>query len=295
MSFQDSYDSLTYSIDGEFNLSLFLSSYNDLMIYVEDKDRPNIYESLFKRLLGNEIKIENIHLSGGKERVKELYKKYKENPITPCFFIVDLDFDDLHEKEKVSDENFLYLDRYSIENYLVDEHVGGVFLNGRLQIGEEKCREIIKFKEWLNEISQGYKYLICIFLCIQSLELPIENTSEDAGRFIKDKSWELDSEKIQKYYEKALSLALQKGKYEEFLDLMEFYDKKIQSLYHNEIWRVIPGKQLIKIFWRYLVGFCSYKTVYEDDFYHLAARECSLENLFFVKKAIMDYLKKFVA
>ncbi|MED4212668.1 DUF4435 domain-containing protein [Priestia megaterium] len=288
----DNYDEFTRSTDGTFNKSIFLSVYSDLIIFVEDTDRGNIYETIFQKLLDESINFDNIYLSGGKKGVKEYYELYLKNPTVPSIFLVDLDYDDIHQHKKINDVNFIYLDRYSIENYFIDENVAGNFLNPRLQIGFDRCLQKINLHNWLDSMSIAYKEIIVLFLTIQSLELGIVNTKLNAQKFLKNNSWEIDSAKVASYHEEASKKAQGKGLFKDFCTKLDYYDKKLMELYKDKFWTMIPGKQLLTLFWRYLVDFCpqNKKTVFLDDFYHLCADHCDMENFSFLKDGIEKYL-----
>lgn len=288
----DNYDEFIRSTDGTFNKSIFLSVYSDLIIFVEDTDRGNIYETIFKRLLDESITFDNIRLSGGKKGVKEYYEIYLKNPTVPSIFLVDLDYDDIHLHEKIEDINFIYLDRYSIENYFVDENVAGNFLNPRIQIGFDKCLQKINLHDWMDSMSIAYKEIIALFLTIQTLELGMANTKLNAQMFLKDASWEIDSAKVDNYYQEASKKAQGRGIFKDFCTKLDDYDKKLMELYKDKFWTMIPGKQLLTLFWKYLVDFCpeNKRTVFLDDFYHLCATHCNIGNFGFLKNQIERYL-----
>lgn len=277
------------SPDGQYNKSIFFASYCDLTIFVEDTNRGNIYEVLFSRLLEDKISFEKINLSGGKDKVKEFYFEHKKDPSVPRFFLVDLDFDDLHGHEKINDINFTYLEKYSIENYFIDNEVAGHFLNSRLQVGFDKCIDILNIDKWIKNLQDEYKETLILFLVIQSLKINQSNTSLPGEYFLEKSSSKIDKEKISRYYDEVLSDAISVGKEKEFYTQFEYYYKRLE-MYSPNYWNIIPGKQLLSFFSKYIVNYCTRKSVEMDDFYHLCSFHLDIENLKFVRDNINNYL-----
>ena len=86
--------SLEYSFDASLNRTLFYSEFNDINIYVEDINKEYEYETVFKRLLGDEYRISSIFCMGGKIGVIKAFEENKKQNINDLnFYIVDGDFD----------------------------------------------------------------------------------------------------------------------------------------------------------------------------------------------------------
>ncbi|WGG44184.1 DUF4435 domain-containing protein [Rossellomorea sp. DA94] len=291
----NNYESLQRSTESIFNKSILLSVYEDLIIFVEDTDLGNVFELLFNRILDSNIKFENIKLAGGKRQVKDMYELYIEDPVVPSFFLVDLDYDDLLEKEKTEAENFLYLERYSIENYLLSEGIGIELLNARLKIGKQNCASRIEYLSWLSNIQQQLKFLNSIFISIQKLGLDITNTSRNAEVFLMDNSAVVDHDKINSYYEKVQKIAHEEGKYQDLNDLIDKYLNEQDRLY-RDTWHIIPGKILFKAYYKYIQELLPKKKkqlYYDDDFYYTAANHCEIGPLEFIRQKINKYLENF--
>lgn len=280
------------SPDGQYNKSIFLASYSDLTIFVEDTDRGNIYEVLLSRLLEEKISFEKIHLSGGKRKVMEFYHEHKKNPSVPRFFLVDLDFDDIHEHDKINDINFTYLNMYSIENYFIDKQVAGNFLNSRLQIGFDECLKKLNIDNWLTNLQDEYKNILQLYLVIQALGISMDNTKLTGEYFMENSSWKLDEIKISNYFEAVKKAAIESGKEKEFYFNYDYFGEKLE-LYSPNYWHMIPGKQLLACFRRYIVNFCEYKSVHLDDFYHLCSSHLDINKLQFLKNDIINYLSSY--
>ena len=97
---------------------IFYFQFNDVSFYIEDEDQENFFFCVLKNLF-SDIKIEKIFPLNGKDNVirestNNLGNKKK-------VYIVDKDFDDILCRIKTND-NLFYLERYSIENHLIESH-----------------------------------------------------------------------------------------------------------------------------------------------------------------------------
>lgn len=96
---------------------LLYRQFNDIDVYVEDTGKERLYYQLFKLLLPG-IKLAKIFPLNGKENV--VADAQANNTNKRKVYLVDLDFDEILGRKQTI-RNLIYLQRYSIENYFVDE------------------------------------------------------------------------------------------------------------------------------------------------------------------------------
>jgi len=113
-------DMPAYSVEGLNNRDLFLEGQNAVLIYCEDEGFEEFYGRLLRRLVPD-VMYEDILCLGGKT---EVLKKASEGPVAgkKRVFLLDKDFDDITGVIK-SSAGIVYLGRYSIENYLLDDEL----------------------------------------------------------------------------------------------------------------------------------------------------------------------------
>ncbi|MDO1512070.1 DUF4435 domain-containing protein [Maribacter confluentis] len=141
---------LEYADDPKRLVSTFLAYRNDVDIYTEDENKDKeFYKALFSRLITSKIKINDVTPLGS-----------KENVITQCkisspgkrkkVFIVDGDIA-LINGEGLELENLFVLERYCIENFLIDKSstCNFVYLNCGTKSKEEIENEI-DYEFWLK-------------------------------------------------------------------------------------------------------------------------------------------------
>jgi hypothetical protein len=263
----------------------------DFIIYIEDTKGLHIYESIFERLITDRTLYKNIQPVAGKTKLIETYNAYKDTEGNiPTIFIADMDFDIVLEKDMINDDNFIYLKRYSIENYLVDENVGVKFLNGRTSLGFKKCKEVLGFDAWLGQITDQYKRLLVIFATMHRLGIGERSCSLSPHRFISTNSWEINDLKVIEFLRNIVIQEYKRTKKYGLVGTYRWAEDKIQKCYKDEQWRLIPGKQLLKIFTLYLNDFYKGPHPVNEDFISFAAETCDTNELFFLKERILNYL-----
>lgn len=160
---------LRYTDESKRLVSTFLTYRNDVDIYTEDetKDRE-FYKALFSRLLSPEIKVNDVTPLGCRKKVIEQCKN-EPNGERKKVFIIDGDIG-IVNGENLEVENLFVLDRYCIENFLIDPDsvCSFIYLNCGTKSKEDIKNEII-FEEWLGQYSEGLMTLFIHFAIINSM------------------------------------------------------------------------------------------------------------------------------
>lgn len=283
-----------YTPIGAPNTSLLRKGFEDLLIYTEDVSLKAAWERILKRLLSKHIRFNNIVPSGGKDGVKSAFERAQAVKSTvPQVFIVDLDFDQLLAKPMINDQRFVYLGRYSIENFLVDEQTAIHFVNARLDCGEDEAKRQVDFSAFLVSMAREYRTLVVLFAIAQQHKLG--TSTKETERTYLDKNaqnGQLDATAVQKY-QAHLEKAFQKRGRSGFSNVYQNMDQRLEALYSAALWEIIPGKHLIESLKDYLLSKCPSKSWTWSDFMLTAASECSLAPLVNVRKAVADVMSTF--
>ena len=155
---------LEYSSEGLLNRVEFYKGYNDINLYVEDENSQYLYETIFKRLLGDRYAIKTIFPCGGKINVKKAFEEYGEqNEDIKNVYVVDGDFDEfLFPERMVLNSHFVYLKMYNIESCIINEEGLCSIVKGKLKCVDIEAREKLDYKGWRNRIINEAKEL---FFC----------------------------------------------------------------------------------------------------------------------------------
>lgn len=181
-------DELKFSNDAFATRAILYHGLNDINIFVEDEDREYEYETIFKRLLGNEYCIRTIFPLGGKPNVRQGYEEFGSMyDGVKNYYIVDGDFDRyIHQEEMIQDNCFIYLNAYNIENYYIDEQACLSLAKGYLKKTDKEVKRIIDFPSWKSRIVSESKKLFLCYCLVQTI-CPEEPTIKRSHYLFLDK------------------------------------------------------------------------------------------------------------
>lgn len=152
---------LEYNDEAKRLVSTFLTYRNDIDIYTEDEEKDReFYKALFSRLIKSEILINDVTPLGCKQKVIDTCRlEPKSN--RKKIFIIDGDVT-LINGNIIELENLYVLDRYCIENFLIDKDSTCNFIY--LNCGTKSKKQLendLEFENWLNSYSES---LISLFI-----------------------------------------------------------------------------------------------------------------------------------
>lgn len=158
---------------------ILYTQFNDIEFFVEDTEQEYFYFHTLKKVFPN-LAFEKIFPLNGKANVKNaaLLNTGSKKKI----YIVDLDFDEiLGSKEDLP--NLFYLERYSIENYLLERAaLQHVIKEHRPTIKDATIEARYDHSLWLTNCQELLGRLSCVFLIIQTHSLGIEYLKLEPGR-----------------------------------------------------------------------------------------------------------------
>ncbi|MGN0944800.1 hypothetical protein [Fusobacterium varium] len=261
---------IEYSIDGI--EALLKMDLRRRFLIIEDCKGKGYYSNLFSQILEkDENEILRIISLGGKEKVKEFYKEKKESYKNLCY-LVDMDYDDFLNIEKIEDDSFFYLKKYTLENYFVNESVGVTLLCNRLNLDYSDSKNKLQYENWKEFIEKEYKSLITSFLTVRELKMGVPCIKDGAMQYfsisrclkncpqrkncVDNENKQLKCNKnIKIYYKRIKAKAIEKNiNRRQFHET--FFKHKTSIENHPDIFSLIPGKHLINLYSFYLQNFC---------------------------------------
>lgn len=277
-------DDLEYSVDAQAARFILFQGLNEINLIVEDIDREYIYETIFKRLLGNQYNISTIFAAGGKPAVKERYNEFKdETDGIKNFYIVDGDFDRyIHQSDMIHDPCFIYLKTYNIENCFIDEKACIQFAKGYLKCLDDVVIEKVSFNNWRERIvSEASKLFLC-YCFIQKNHPKIENVSRSSFLFLDDKTGFERGNAYQKYWNEEI-IVLDPDAQDKIDDIDEIY----KSINGDDYFNLICGKFLLDSLSAYLRNL--FKTSYnKEEFKWHLINHFDISKLDYIKDAILQ-------
>jgi hypothetical protein len=181
------------------NIDIFYADMNSIDIYVEDTDQGanKFYKLLFSRVFNKTHIIKKVFTLGGKKNVLKKHEDLKSDKSQKRLFVIDGDIDLFHNKNLTLNNQLLTLDKYCIENYLVDEEAIIDFVDDESSILDKtEIKELLNLKEWIDHNEPLLFELFKAFAICNKFSLPTATVSEGLKNLKKDGRGNICKEKI---------------------------------------------------------------------------------------------------
>lgn len=267
---------------------ILYSQFNNINFYVEDTEQENFYFVILKKLFPSVV-FEKIFPLGGKNNVFDEAGLNIHN--NKKVFIVDLDFDQILNQKK-SQSNIFYLDRYSIENYLIEiDAIKEIIKEERPKLKDTDINTVFDLNSFMNESKNLFSDLIKYYLVIQKHSLGIENVDQDTARFCDFTKTPacLKASSLTAYHsrvESALNSTKPRLKLSRQLLNFNQHLNSIQNIINN-----IPGKYILNFLKYRIEHLFSYPQMSLESFTYRLAKNCSLTSLNFLKLQIEVFIQ----
>lgn len=276
-------DGLFYSEEALLNRVLFYSDSNDINIFVEDEYKEFIYENIFQRMFNYQIRINKILSMKGKPGVKKAFQEYGcLYDGKPAIYLVDGDFDLVMGKEMVDSPNYIYLEKYNIESYYIDEKAVLKYIAGKMKITQKKVLEKIEYSKWEDVTYEAMKELFINYMVAQDVFPKEKNVGLPAHSFF-HKNGYVNIGKIEEYIN---NLKCRISDYDAKYDL---YKRKFETILFGDTTRLVCGKYLLASLSNYLREKAKV-TFKEEDFIYFLASSFDIKMLDFVKERILNII-----
>lgn len=280
----DESDDLLYSAEAQATRFILYQGLNEINLIVEDANREHIYETIFKRMLGDQYNISTIFAVGGKPAVIERYKEFKSNTNgIKNYYIVDGDFDRyIYSDSMICDPCFIYLKTYNIENYFIDENACIQFAKGRLKCLDKEVKRRINFDYWKKRIVNEASKLFLCYCFLKKYHPTVKTLSRSSYLFIDNKTgFEREDGSYQKYWSSILEM--DENAQEKIDELKHIY----QNINGQDYFNLICGKFLLDSLCCYLRKILGSKYDFDDFEWHLV-NHFDISKLDYVKFAIIQ-------
>ncbi|KRW58507.1 DUF4435 domain-containing protein [Pseudomonas sp. TTU2014-080ASC] len=275
-------------VDGAAALDIFYTDFNEVFFYFEDEDQENLYDEIIRKILPD-IKMARVFPLQGKSSVlKHASAEENSERSSQSIYVLDKDFDDLLNK-KHTKSNIFYLDRYCIENYLIDEPaIAKVIIETYPKAKINDIESSINIDEIIN--NHNLIHLFKLFYCVQKLELGLKNCSKKCDHFTETKKrWILDKGKINEYEQEVLNKALELKRHPKLTDIQSDFRLKLPDQY--SIHELVSGKFLLGLVFSYIKSKYSLGAISLDSFTYRIAKNCDLRSLTQLSISIRTFLK----
>lgn len=276
-------EGLFYSEAALLNRALFYSDYNDVNIFVEDEGKEYIYEDIFQRMFDYQIKIRKILPMKGKPGVEKAFKEYGcEYDGKPAIYLVDGDFDLVMGKKMIVNPNYIYLEKYNIESYYIDEKAVLRFMAGKMKKTQKSVSQVIKYSSWESVVYKAMKELFINYMIAQATFPDEKNVGLPEHSFF-HKDGYANYDKINGYIDTL------KKRIPDYEEKYSIYNKRFEEILLGDITRLVCGKYLLASLSNYLRDVAKVKFK-EEDFVNFLISAFNIKKLDFVKKRIVKIM-----
>lgn len=269
----DDYLMPTRSQDAMAALDVFYDEFNDVHFFVEDEDQENLYEIILRRMFP-ELKIARIFPLGGKKAVLDHSLQISARSV----YIVDKDFDDLLGN-KVQRPMLFYLERYCIENYLIDYNsTVEVIIESLPKLKREEIIANLDLEVKIFEITESIRPLFQLFYCVQRFGLGIKNCSLPAEIFCFEKRrWVVNENALETYKDKVARAASCTPHAAALVNPLAHPDVIPLATMDSHI--VVSGKHISALVFHYIKSKYNIGTITFDSFIFRIAKNSSMQSL----------------
>lgn len=181
------------------NRAMFFAELKRTIIFVEDEEKEYVYEKILESFFPNIDFF--INACGGKNNVENAYNDFGTNyDGCKCIYICDGDFDILINRERISNFNFIYLEKYELENYFVDHKSLLELYLGRAHGTRREAIKILNYENWYKDIIDSWFELMLLYIIVQKNEhIDMDTTGNSADKFLNRELPIVDLKLVQKY------------------------------------------------------------------------------------------------
>lgn len=261
------------SPDGLAALDVFYAGFNEINFYVEDAEQENLYEVILRSHFPS-VRIDRIFPLGGKEAIRS-HAEHPQNNVIPAYraYILDRDFDHLLQLQ-CDHPNVFYLDRFCIENYLLEEAaLIEIVVESHPKIQRSKIVDQLRIQDVLNQTFASLRPLFICFAFTQRFGLALQNCSSPPEMYCKKaRRWELEPSALDAYLNAIASVTPPDT--QPLLDPV--LDGRIADAAALDDHNLISGKHVAMMMFHYLKHNYSLGSITFNSFVYRLAKNCAL-------------------
>jgi hypothetical protein len=268
---------------------IFHVQFNEISFFIEDEDQENFFFCILKNLFPD-IQIDKIFPLNGKDNVINESNENIGNK--KKIFIVDKDFDDILNKINTND-NLFYLERYSIENHLIEKDAIVEYIIGeKPKLKRADINNLFDLGVNIQNINNKLSELIHLHLVVQKKCSRIKNVSLNHERFFdfNNGDFSLKPAQLSRY---KLDIQTELNNIDGRLTLTSQFKKvnKIVNINNNQLCiKHVPGKYLVKMIKQVIESLFGLVSRNVESFCYRLSENCSFASLNGLKLSIEQYI-----
>lgn len=269
---------------------VFYIQFNDISFFIEDEEQENFYYVILSKLFPD-IQIEKIFPLNGKANVIADCKNNINDK--KKIYLVDKDFDDiLNKKEDII--NLFYLNRYSIENYLIEnDALLEYIISEKPKLKRKEILQNLNIEPIIETIKNKLNELIHNFILVQKKCPKLKNISLSYERFFDftNGNFTLKQQQFENFIDdikKELKEVDKRLKYQSQLLKIKneiIFDSNERCIMHY------PGKFIIKMIKQNIESLYGINSRNVESYCYRIACNSNFNSLNYLKENVNNYIK----
>lgn len=182
----------------------------------------------------------------------------------------------------IENPNYIYLEKYNIESYYIDEKAVLRFMAGKMKKTQKSVSQVIKYSSWESVVYEAMKELFINYMIAQATFPDEKNVGLPEHSFF-HKDGYANYDKINGYIDTL------KKKIPDYEEKYSIYNKRFEEILLGDITRLVCGKYLLASLSNYLRDVAKVKFK-EEDFVNFLISAFNIKKLDFVKKRIVKIM-----
>ena len=174
--------------------------------------------------------------------------------------------------------NYIYLEKYNIESYYLDEKAVLKYMAGKMKTTQKNVSKIIEYLKWKEVIFDTMKELFLSYMVAQDVFPQEKNVGISPHSYLYKNSY-VNIEKVKEYINGL------RRRIPYYNDIYDLYEKRFKTILSGDTSRLVCGKYLLASLSKYLREKAGV-TFKEDDFIYYLASSFDIKTLDFIKKRI---------
>lgn len=239
---------LQRSIQGKRAKAVFFRQVNDIDVYTEDSSKvtKKLYGEMLSRAFKGTYRINTVFPLGDKHTVINDCEKYQANMGERLrLYVVDGDLDLLYGSTKSGLKRLYVINRYCIENYLIDKKAIEVVLHEEdLEKNFDEIEKEFDFNNWVKSNTDILFELFILYAVAYKNSINCETISYSINRLVSSGDGIIDCSKVHERSTKIKEMLLDKISEDELGVQIELV-RKHAELYRDSKMRFISGKDYL--------------------------------------------------
>lgn len=249
-----------------------------MLVFFEDKDCEALYEVVASKVFDG-VSTKVVCLTG-KDSVLAHSELPDRQQHARRLYVLDKDFDDLLGK-LVARNNLVYLTRYSIENFLLEEDaLIEIVVEEFPNLDRQAIVQSLDLPTYFSSVKKSLLPLVRAFVAIQKYSLGLENAALSIQTFCEPGALHVPCvTRVNAYEDSVIKLLIERGN---VADAAEAKLRLTEIVADSDVLLHVPGKMILSLAYHYLGRKLKVSSIRFQSLAYRLAKNCEFDSLSFL-------------